>query len=122
MDQRLLFSLPILVLLFISANTLWADEQASDAVVSDDRQVMQAFTTQDIVEGEAVAITTKEKHSILFYMGMTLLVLLIATAVLGVAMGVYNKDVFVPHMVLAGLSVTLAIAHSVVAVVWFYPF
>jgi hypothetical protein len=37
-------------------------------------------------------------------------------------MGVYGKQVFVAHMITAGLSVTLAIAHAVAALVWFNPF
>jgi len=48
--------------------------------------------------------------------------LLLVTGGLGVAMGVYGKQVFVAHMICAGLSMTLAIAHAIVGIVWFYPF
>lgn len=89
---------------------------------SRDSHVLEAFTQQQEIEGEAVKISDEEKQRILFIMGATLLLLLLSTAGVGVAMGVYGKQVFVVHMVLAALSVTLAIAHSVAAVVWFFPF
>ena len=84
--------------------------------------VMQAFAELQAAEGEAVKISDQEKHQWLFIMGTTLLVLLLTTAALGIAMGVYGKQVFVAHMITAGLSVTLAIAHAVAALVWFNPF
>ena len=87
-----------------------------------DLNVMQAFAAQQSVEGEAVKISDKEKHQWLFIMGATLLILLLTTAMLGIAMGVFGKQVFVAHMITAGLSVTLAVAHAVAAFVWFNPF
>lgn len=87
----------------------------SSAVMKDFVALEQA----NRVEGE---LTTKEKHTIMFIMGVLLLVLLLATAYFGIAMAVMGKPLFIPHMLCAGLSVTLAIAHSVVAIVWFYPF
>lgn len=89
---------------------------------SDSSAVMKDFVALEQanrVEGE---LTTKEKHTIMFIMGVLLLVLLLATAYFGIAMAVMGKPLFIPHMLCAGLSVTLAIAHSVVAIVWFYPF
>jgi hypothetical protein len=53
---------------------------------------------------------------------VTLLILILLTAAMGIRMGIYGKDVFVAHMVLAGLTVTLAIAHAIAAIVWFNPF
>ena len=103
------------VLLPISA---YAEQGSS----SSDMQVIQAFNEKHVEEGEAVRISDKRKHVILFLMGVTLLVFLLATAVLGVVMGIYGKQLFVPHMLLAGFSVTLAIAHSIAAIVWFFPF
>ena len=87
-----------------------------------DLAVMEAFTRNPIIEGEAVRIERKQKHQILFFMGVSLLVLILTTAYYGIAMGVYGKQVFIRHMIFAGLSVTLAVAHSVVAIVWFFPF
>lgn len=94
----------------------------SEPAPYDDMSVMKAFAALQAVEGDAVKISDKEKHQWLFLMGVTLLILLLATASLGIAMGIYGKDVFVPHMVCAGLAVTLAIGHAVTAMVWFYPF
>ncbi|MDX8402258.1 MAG: hypothetical protein R8K47_06460 [Mariprofundaceae bacterium] len=67
-------------------------------------------------------IETKRKHEILFWMGIALLVLLFATGALGVAMVAFGKDVFIAHMILAGLSLTLAVAHAATSIAWFWPF
>ena len=83
-------------------------------------QVMQAFTSQD--QGDVMSIEDKTKQLVMFVMGVPLLVLLLVTGGLGIAMGVYGKQVFVAHMICAGLSMTLAIAHAIVGLVWFYPF
>lgn len=85
-------------------------------------QVMQAFTSVEVEEGEAVAIDDQTKREIMFFMGIPLLLLIVATTALGVAMGVYGKPVFLAHMICAGFTVTLAFAHAVVGLVWFYPF
>lgn len=87
-----------------------------------DISIVQAFADQQAEEGEAVKISDQRKHLWLFIMGLSLLVLILLTASVGIMMGVYGKDVFVAHMLLAGLTVTLAIAHSVAAIVWFNPF
>ncbi len=83
-------------------------------------QILQAFGNQD--EGGVLEIPTKRRHEVLFWMGLALLALVLATGGLGIAMGVFGKDVFLWHMLLAGLSMTLAIAHAIVAVVWFWPY
>jgi hypothetical protein len=103
--------------------------RAQDAAVppdgaqkAQDSQVMHAFTRQDRDDVGVQAVPTKEKHLILFIMGVALLIFLLVTAALGVAMAVYGKRVFLIHMIFAGFSVTLAIIHSIVAIVWFFPF
>ena len=83
-------------------------------------EVLRAFARQK--EEQRKEFTDQEKRQIMFFMGVALLVLLVATAAFGIAMGLYGKQVFVAHMLLAGLTVTLAIAHTVVALVWFFPF
>ncbi|MBI5451055.1 MAG: hypothetical protein HY940_06825 [Gammaproteobacteria bacterium] len=98
----------------------WA--AAAENVTGNDTQVLSQFNRYQVQEGEAVKIGDQQKHRILFYMGAALLMLVLATASLGVAMAIYNKPLFIGHMVAAGLTVTLAIAHAVVAVVWFFPF
>ena len=84
--------------------------------------VMQAFTSKEPVENKVVVIEDKTKRIVMFLMGVPLLLLLITTVILGIAMGVYGKRVFLAHMLCAGLSMTLALAHAVVGIVWFYPF
>lgn len=88
----------------------------------DSATVLQAFAQQDAKKSDIVAIDDKTKRLVMFSMGVPLLILLLVTVALGVAMGVYGKPVFLPHMICAGLSLTLAIAHAVVGIVWFYPF
>jgi len=87
-----------------------------------DRGVMEDFRRDEIILGEAVKIDDQRKHTILFIMGVTLLILIIATAGLGISMVLLDKQVFVAHMITAGLTVTLAIAHAVASMVWFFPF
>ncbi len=108
------------LLLLLTATVVAQAEEAQNE--SAGIEVMSAFTSNEVEEGEAVVIPDQRKRLIMFLMGVPLLLLLIATAVLGVAMGVYGKQVFVAHMVCAGLSLTLAMAHAVVGLVWFYPF
>ena len=64
----------------------------------------------------------RDQHQILFFMGVLLLVSILLTAGFGVSMAMLGKEVFVPHMIFAGISVFLSIAHAVVAIVWFFPF
>jgi hypothetical protein len=92
-----------------------AGEQGSASVI-------QSFASDKSAKSELVQIEDQTKRLVMFVMGVPLLILLLATAALGVAMGVYGKQVFVPHMVCAGLSLTLALGHAVVGIVWFYPF
>lgn len=94
-------------------------EQKSDGTTAD---VMKGFNANQDELSEIVAISDKRKHQVMFFMGVPLLLFILITGGLGVAMGVYGKPVFVPHMIFAGLSMTLALAHAVVGVVWFYPF
>ncbi len=85
-----------------------------------DVQLMQQFDTEEELAPER-AISTQRKHEILFLMGAALLLLIFVTAGLGMAMALWEKDVFTWHMLSAGLTVTLAIVHAVVSFVWFYP-
>lgn len=112
--------LAVVSALFIGLGAAQAQEQSSSG--DDSLQVMQTFNQQAIEEAERYELTDEEKHQILFFMGVVLLILLCATAYLGVSMVVFNKELFVPHMITAGLTVTLGIAHAVAAVVWFFPF
>ncbi len=82
--------------------------------------VMQQFAGDDEVSPQR-KIETERKHQILFLMGVSLLVLLLITGTLGIAMVAFGKDVFLPHMIFAGLSLTLAAVHSATAIAWFWP-
>jgi len=82
--------------------------------------VMQQFGGDDEVSPQR-KIDLERKHQILFLMGITLLVLLLITGTLGIAMVAFDKDVFLPHMIFAGMSLTLAIVHSATAIAWFWP-
>jgi hypothetical protein len=87
---------------------------------SDSIQILKEFT-EEKPKSEIVQIDKQTKHKIMFYMAVPLLLLLIITVILGIAMAIYGKQVFVAHMISAGLSLTLAIAHAVVGIVWFFP-
>ena len=99
-----------------------SEENHSVAEEENQTQVIQAFTSEVAKNSDIVSIDDQTKGMVMFFMGVPLLVLLLVTGTLGIAMGVYGKQVFVAHMLFAGLSMTLAIAHAVVGVVWFYPF
>lgn len=96
-----------------------AADQSSEAVIQEfTQQEERAQLSEPVRWGGEI----RKKHQILFLMGLLLLISILTTAGLGIAMGLYGKPVFVAHMVFAGISVTLAIVHAVVAMVWFYPF
>jgi len=88
----------------------------------DSAQILQAFNQQHRNDIRDKAISQKEKQQIMFLLGVALITLVLITGGLGIAMGLYGKPVFVAHMVFAGLSITLAIVHAIVGLVWFYPF
>lgn len=97
--------------------------QSADVPQNDDSAaVMDAFNQQAMENARAMALTEEDKHQILFVMGVALLILLGATAYFGLRMGISGDDVFLPHMVCAGLTITLAIVHAVTSIVWFFPF
>lgn len=100
----------------------WQGARAADeAAPGDSVSVMDAFT-KPLEKRAEQSPEEQSRHQILFIMGAALLALLLITATLGIAMVVYGKQVFVPHMIFAGLTVSLAIAHSVAAIVWFFPY
>jgi hypothetical protein len=96
---------------------------AEEAPQSDDSaQILQAFNQQNRKDIREKAIPLKEKQQIMFLLGVAVIVLVIITGGLGLAMGVFGKPVFVPHMVFAIFSIAMAIVHGIVGLVWFYPF
>lgn len=102
---------------------LFAGPGASAVAASSGEQVLQGFISAEAEQKRTPeAVVQKEKHQILFIMGVALLLGVATTVGLGIAMAVYGKPVFVAHMISAGFSLTLAIIHAIVAIVWFYPF
>lgn len=106
------------VLLHLLSVPVYAAENT--ASVGSGGQVMEEFNKADS-ERAARDISDHRKQQIMFIMGIALLIFIVTTVSLGVAMVVFAKPVFVAHMIFAGFSLTLAIAHAVVAIVWFFP-
>jgi hypothetical protein len=115
----------------MAGNSAWADTgPASMSAVAKAKtdnpgsvQILQTFDQQHQDTADAnSAIPQKQKHRILFYLGGTLLVLVLLTGSLGIAVGIFDRPWFVWHMISAGLTMTLAVVHAVVAMVWFFPF
>ncbi|HYA66835.1 MAG TPA: hypothetical protein VEE84_09100 [Burkholderiaceae bacterium] len=84
-------------------------------------QILQSFE-KAAAPNPQVDATDRTRRWVMFALGAPLLILLLVTGSLGIAMGVYGKPVYLAHMVCAGLSVTLAIVHAIVGIVWFRPF
>ncbi len=97
--------------------------QAADAPNGTGTQVLEAFDRQQVQRvNDASALSDHKKQVIMFMIGLPLVVLLLITGALGIAMGVFGKPLFITHMIFAGLTMTLALVHVVVGLVWFYPF
>ena len=109
----------LLVAMFTVMNVVHAEEISSG---DDSEHILQAFNKQHRDEVREKSVPQKERQQIMFLMGVVLFVLVLITGGLGIAMALYGKQVFVPHMLFAGLSVSMAIAHAIVGLVWFYPF
>jgi hypothetical protein len=106
---------------FLSVPVVYAAESTTSA--DNPAQVMEAFTKADNERSKRDErdISDHRKQQIMFIMGIALLIFIITTVSLGVAMVVFAKPVFVAHMIFAGFSLTLAVAHAIVAIVWFFP-
>ncbi len=113
----------IALAVFLSAlSVLPAHAEDTSQAGDNSAQILQAFNRQHRDAEHAKSITDKDKQRIMFLLGVVLITLVLITGGLGIAMGLYGKPVFVAHMVFAGLSITLAIVHAIVGLVWFYPF
>ena len=117
------FSLRFIGMLFVAMFSVMNVVHAEEISNGDDSaHILQAFNKQHRDEVRDKSIPQKEKQQIMFLMGVVLFILVLITGGLGLAMGLYGKQVYVPHMLFAGLSVSMAIAHAIVGLVWFYPF
>jgi len=115
----ILFLLLASLMLSSISSSVWATDEAG---ANNSHSVLAPFIEKEEVLGEAVAIDDEQKHQILFYMGVLLLILIVTTAVIGLRMALFGKQLFVQHMISAGFTVFLAFAHAVTAIVWFFPF
>lgn len=123
LSRALYFRTLTIVLMILLPGLNIAPAYAEDNSQSGDgAQIMQAFNQQHKDDIRDKAISPKEKQQIMFLLGVALITLVFITGGLGIAMGLYGKPLFVAHMVFAGLSITLAIVHAIVGLVWFYPF
>jgi len=96
---------------------------AGDAHSPSAETVIQQFVQQeDDGVSEQRKITEKRKHQILMWMGIALLLGLFTTGALGISMVVFDKQVYVAHMISAGLTITLAVAHAATSIAWFWPY
>ncbi len=114
-------SLTALLLCAVAACIPPAFGQESQPPVSNGAQILQSFERANPATPPPDA-TDRTRRWVMFGLGAPLLILLLITGSLGIAMGVYGKPVYLAHMVCAGLSVTLAIVHAIVGLVWFRPF
>ena len=113
----------ILLLLLLSFNFAPLAQAADAPREVNGVQVLEAFDRQQAGRVDsAAAIGDKKKQLIMFLLGIPLLMLLLATGAVGIAMGLFGKPLFLLHMILAGLTMTLALVHVIVGLVWFYPF
>jgi len=97
-------------------------EGASAEPVNERADVLSSFLVEEQDSLTESFNKQREQHKILFYMGVVLLIFVLLTAGFGISMAMLGKEVFVPHMICAGVTVFLSVAHAVVAVVWFFPF
>ena len=97
-------------------------QKSNDIGMQRDLSAMQQFNALHQDEVGILKVELKKKHEILFFMGIALLIGLLLTVMFGLGMVLGGKPWFVWHMLSAGFSVTLAIAHAVTAIIWFYPF
>jgi len=113
--------LAILPLTLMFSSPVLSETEEKDAA-NERAAVLKTFTGSQ--RGELIASydEQRDQHKILFYMGVLLLVFILLTAGYGISMAMLGKEVFVQHMICAGITVFLSIAHAVVAIVWFFPF
>ena len=109
-------------LLMVILGVLFVGGISSYAYADEKGEIIEGFIAHQSQEHGVKAISDHRRHQILFVMGAFLLTGILVTAGLGIAMVLFGKEVFLAHMISAGLTVFLAIAHAVASMVWFFPF
>jgi|SRR5450759_2984315 hypothetical protein len=121
MSSWLRASLALCLLLTAQMPACQAD--AAPPATSNSTQILEEFNRQQPQRpARATTIEEHERQVIMFSIGSVLLILLLSTASVGIAVAVFGKPLFLVHMILAGLTVTAAIVHVIVGLVWFFPF
>ena len=115
-----------LLLAFAVGTICWMPSPAYAADTPTDQQVMSGFSpevqSQNTLAPQVFnSNADNTRRWVMFALAVPLLILLLITGGLGISMGLYGKDLFLPHLIFAGLSITLAIAHAIVGLVWFRP-
>src|ERR1700687_3055109 len=77
-------------------------------------QILEEFARQQPQRARSTSIAEHERQVIMFSIGAGLLLLLLSTASVGIAVGVFGKPLFLLHMILAVMSVTLPVGHVIV--------
>jgi len=119
---RKLIIMGLLLLFGLSGLSFAQQVQESTVRNTETAGIMSSFTEREEKTGDAVSISDKRKRQVLFTMGIFLLIFIFTTAILGLRMVLFGKEVFVAHMIFAGGSVFLATAHAITAIVWFFPY
>jgi len=94
----------------------------SETSMQQDLRAIQTFNKLHEDETGILKVQAQKKHKILFLMGAGLLTGILTTVGFSLAMVLGGKQVFVWHMLFAGITTTLAIAHAVTSIIWFFPF
>ncbi len=121
--KTLMLELAFLIWIVLLSTTTFAQTkvQTASSSIESQSEVISAFTASEINQKEQDS-ETKFRRQFIFAMGVILLIFIFSTAYFGLSMALFDKQVFVPHMICAGVTVFLALAHAVVAIVWFFPF
>lgn len=126
MKTRYLLLLLLPLMFAFSQPSLAADsaaqQQQSNINMQHDLSAMQQFNDLHQDEEGILKVKLKKKHEILFWMGIGLMIGLLLTVMFGLGMVLGGRPWFLWHMLAAGFSVTLAIAHAVTSIIWFSPF
>src|SRR5271169_574798 len=103
----------VLLMLFVVFGSPFA-QAAEDSKASNGTQVLEAFDRQQVQRvNQASTLSDHKKHLIMFLLGVPLFILLLITGGLGIATGIFGKHLFIAHMIFAGLTITLALAHVI---------
>jgi len=101
---------------------LAASPASQGASMQQDLHAMQQFNRLHQDETGLLKVKQQTQHRILFWMGLGLILFIFMTAGFGLAMVFGGKQVFVWHMLCAGVTITLALAHAVTSIIWFFPY